>query len=254
MYHVTNVSDKEETPKSWMNIEARSIANDKIYDGDLFGLPLASFTTTSYINQDALPTTSPYPRNAQRKEKHHRVKTRFVINDYYIYLMGEHKTGSRTQIQLLCIRKQDRDPFEDKVYSLLQNSEKASLHKYFPNQRSNIYDSNNKMFVNVHFTYAIDITGEKGQWDTVERGDQGTGEIDFELNDIELSDLRSMWCIFQEFKIIQDEISGLAEKTPKILDYIKPMYNKLKKLYELTGVTQQLEQARISNNAIMSST
>ena len=42
MYHVT----KEVKEPKWSKIEARCIANDKRYDGDLLGLPLASFTTT----------------------------------------------------------------------------------------------------------------------------------------------------------------------------------------------------------------
>ena len=71
MYHVT----KEVKDTKWSKIEARCIANDKTYDGDLLGLPLASFTTTlnEYNGKIGLPTSSPYPRCAQANEKHYRM-------------------------------------------------------------------------------------------------------------------------------------------------------------------------------------
>ena len=63
MYHVTNVSAQNRRP-DWHEIKPCSIANDKTYDGDLLGLPLASFTTTRYDGGHRdMPTISPYPRN-----------------------------------------------------------------------------------------------------------------------------------------------------------------------------------------------
>ena len=251
MYHVTNVKEEDPQP-NWETVKACSIANDKIYDGDLLGLPLASFTTTSYINDKGkigLPTISPYPRSipdlkkyVKPGTKHHRVKTPFYMDDYHIYYMGEHKGQSSnacTQIQLLCIRKQGRDSFEDEVFGimLLQHYEKVLLpNTYFPNGEANIYTTENKVFVNVHFTHDIDIRG--AAWDLVPKRDLGTGKLDPELNDrhFELSELRSLWCIKHHFNILNDKILHLREKqmASKILSYLgkDSKYKQLTSLYE----------------------
>ena len=75
MYHVTNVSVyySSNHPK-WTEIRP-SVANDKAYDGELVGLPVASFTTTLYNGN--LPTFSPYPRNGNENDHYWRVKVPF---------------------------------------------------------------------------------------------------------------------------------------------------------------------------------
>ena len=248
MYHVTNVKEEDPQP-NWETVKACSIANDKIYDGDLLGLPLASFTTTLYNDKAKgkidLPTISPYPRSIPDKlvkpgTKHHRVKTPFFMDDYHIYFMVEHKgqgSNACTQIQLLCIRKQGRDSFEDEVFSImLQHHKKVLLNTYFPNGEANIYTTDHKVFVNVHFTHDIDIKG--AVWDVVPKADVGTGELDPELNDskFELSELRSLWCIKHHFNILNDKILHLREKqmASKILDYLgkDSKYKQLTSLYE----------------------
>ena len=87
MYHVTNQNARPD----WDTIEPVSIANDETYDGNLLGLPLASFTTTLNEfphNTIGLPTISPYPRNINPENmytgSYHRVKIQFIKNDHYI--------------------------------------------------------------------------------------------------------------------------------------------------------------------------
>ena len=152
MYHVTKQREQDNRP-NWDTIEPHSVANDKTYDGDILGLPLASFTTTlnEYNDVIDLPTISPYPRNINRtfySGNHHRVKIKFNINHYCFFSMAENSTPSNiTQIQLLCIRKSDdRDSFEDKVYGILlqhyrkKKLTKQLLNKYFPNGQANVYN------------------------------------------------------------------------------------------------------------------
>ena len=213
MYHVTNVSDQNPRP-DWDAIEPVSIANDETYDGDLLGLPLASFSTTLFFQQNgrhSLPTKSPYPRNIHGKNhsgRHHRVRIKFYKNHFHIFLMGTYETmvsSGATQVQLLCIRKHGRDQFEDGVYGILlqhyreRELTEQSLDKYFPCGGANVYKGDSdmeiyKMFVNVHFTYSIDVSSG-AQWDVVQKSNSiGTGQIDETFDCIQLDDLRSLWC------------------------------------------------------------
>ena len=119
MYHVTNVSTSAISRHAFVTIGVKKhtisvatkepdwsevrlcVPNDKDYDGDLCGLPVACFTTTLYKGE--LPTFSPYPRNAAPGTEHWRVSVPFYPDDYYIYKMHE----ARGQVQLLCLQKPD---------------------------------------------------------------------------------------------------------------------------------------------------
>ena len=102
------------------------------------------------------------------------------MSDYHIFLMGEKITPSakssnkNTQIQLLCIRRNDdeRDQFEDEVYGILlmyhrkQKLTERKLNKYFPSEQANVFNNSShseadRMFVNVHFTFDVDIRWSK---------------------------------------------------------------------------------------------
>ena len=249
MYHVT----KETINPNWSTIKACSIANDETYDGDLLGLPLASFTTTQneYMGKIKLPTISPYPRNIGRvvyTGSYRRVKIRFKMNDYHIFLMGKSSTSINnkiSQIQLLCIRRSDndRDQFEDEVYGILLKYYKdkklteQSLKKYFPDRQANVYKGQSRneadrMFVNVHFTYDVDISVGV-EWDTVSKlGGTGTGKIDHRFDDIKLDDLRSLWCMKHHFKTLNDKIIQLEDKKYETWKIMKPAQSALRKTFD----------------------
>lgn len=247
MYHVTNQTDKPD----WETIEACSIANDKTYDGDLLGLPLASFTTTlnEYEGRITLPTKSPYPRCAD-SGNHQRMRIRFNMNDYHIFLMKKHKGANNiTQIQLLCIRKtrsdDDQGHFEDEVYGILlkyykdKQLTKESLNIYFPNGEANVFRSSSdneadRMIVNVHFTYNIKVDANFGaSWDTVAKlGGTRTGDIDHSFDDISISDLRSLWCMKHHWKTLNDKIIHLEGRQYNMWQIIKPLQSELKKAFD----------------------
>ena len=222
MYHVTNQNVQDDARKpNWDKIEPCGIANDETYDGDLLGLPLASFTTTlilllSHSTVVDFPKQSPYPRSAEERSSHHRVKVKFNINDYHIFWMNSHTTGTSgvTQIQLLCIRKNDREELEDKIYKTLLQYYKdkelttEQLEEYFPDGQANVYDSQNEpFFVNVHFVCAIDI--HNGEWDTVRKMGTGTGELHHSPS-INRNDRCSLWCMKQHVKGLNDAIGNLT--------------------------------------------
>ena len=250
MYHVTNQSAQNARP-DWDTIEPVSIANDETYDGDLLGLPLASFTTTLFFRQNGRhvpPTKSPYPRNIHGKDysgrHHHRVKIKFYKNHYHIFLMATYETtvsSGATQIQLLCIKKHGRNQFEDEVYGILlqhyrgRELTEQTLDTYFPHGGANIYkgDSANevyKMFINVHFTYPIDIS-IGARWDIVQKSNLiGTGQIDEAFDGIQLDDLRSLWCIKHYFKALKDKVENL-DNIPKIRQILAPSQSQLKSVF-----------------------
>ena len=120
MYHVTNQSAQNARP-DWDTIEPVSIANNEKYDGNLLGLPLASFTTTQneFRNTIDLPTISPYPRNINQNiytGSYHRVKIQFIKNDHYISLICvKHKV----KFNCCALKKHGRNQFEDEVYGIL---------------------------------------------------------------------------------------------------------------------------------------
>lgn len=244
MYHVTNQSAKQPVP-NWNEIEPCSIANDATYDGDLLGLPLASFTTTRYKDAGTIgfPTVSPYPRNitgTQYGGSHHRVKIWFNKTDFFIYNMSNHITEKRhiRQIQLLCIRKNGRDDFENEVYGILLKHfkknllEAHNLNEFFPNGQANVYDKNShhKMFVNVHFTYSVDATG--AEWDTVQKlTTVGHGDIDQKFDYIKLDSLRSLWCLQHNLKALTDKIKDL-ENIPEVRQILAPLQSNLKSLFD----------------------
>ena len=250
MYYVTNRSAQHDRP-DWDTIEPMSIANDETYDGDLLGLPLASFTTTLFYRhtgRHTLPTKSPYPRNIHGKDHsgrhHHRVKIKFYKHHYHIFLMATYETkGSRgaIQIQLLCIKKHGRDQIEDEVYGILlqhyreRELTEQTLDTYFPCGDANVYrgDSDievHKMFVNVHFTYPIDVrTG--AHWDIVQKSNLiGTGKIDETFTCIRPDDLRSLWCIKHYFMALKDKVVNL-DNIPKIRQILAPPQLQLKSLF-----------------------
>ena len=253
MYHVT----KQENQPNWETVNACSIANDDTYDGDLLGLPLASFTTTLNEYEDGtieLPDISPYPRNQPSKRasycgKYYRVQVRFNMDDYHIFLMKEHtyehKGKSNTQVQLLCIRRSDdeRNKVEDEVYGILLNHFKDAklteqqLQKYFPGKRANVYKSYSsqeidRRFINVHFTFDIDIRiPESGaKWDFVTK--TGTITSSSQFLGIDLNDLRSLWCMEHHYKTLNAKIMQLEETNYKIWKIMKPSQSQLKKSFD----------------------
>ena len=195
MYHVTNISKDESSDNpDWVEIRP-NVADDKTYDGDLVGLPVASFTTTRY--EGGLPTFSTYPRNGIKGKYYWRVAVPFRYDDYDIFLMND----NLKQIHLLCLTK-DSTAVENILSAAL---EKRSLTDkqfamYFPNNRPNEYTDTN-IFVNVAFIQPIQIP-QKGLWDTVKRSGHGHGELVMTANEgnIKLLDswgrrqLKSSWC------------------------------------------------------------
>ena len=251
MYHVTNQSRRNRP--YWSTIKAQSIANDETYDGDLLGLPLASFTTTrnEYERRITLPTISPYPRNTPKSEyigDHHRVKIKFKIEDYHIFLMGKKRisiTNKISQIQLLCIRRSDdeRDQFEDEVYGILLKYFRDKkligqpLNNYFPNGQANVYKGTSsneadRVFVNVHFTFDVDIS-VGAVWDTVRKhGGIGTGKIDRSFDGLKLSDLRSLWCMKYHCRALNDKIKQVEDKKYEIWKIMKPLQSEVKEAFD----------------------
>ena len=208
MYHVTKESALNIvltfTSPPWTEIEPRSIANDKKYDGNLLGLPLASFTTTLYNGE--LPTVSPYPRG--KSGWHYRVRVKFYKQNYHIFLMGEKytQTSDTYQYQLLCIRKCDRDQFEEKVYRILlqcyedQQLSDLTIKTYFPEGKANDAKHGKKMYVNVHFTHSINISDGHGEWDTVQTENDNI-KVEKIFKDItKRDDLLSLWCMKQHLE------------------------------------------------------
>ena len=170
MYHVTNISkdDSSDNP-DWVEIR-QNVADDKTYDGNLVGLPVASFTTTQ--RNGKLPIFSPYPRNGIKGKLYWRVAVPFRYDDYNIFLMND----NLKQIHLLCLTK-DGTAVENILSAAL---EKRSLTDkqfatYFPNNQPNEY-IDSKIFVNVGFIQPIQIPG-KESWDTVKRSGHGHGEL-----------------------------------------------------------------------------
>ena len=272
MYHVTNQSEQMDQP-DWGTVEARSIANDETYDGALLGLPLASFTTTlnRYKGVD-LPTISPYPRNrfdlnVTYSGKHWRVITRFNMNNYHIFLMGDNSNQSiNSQVQLLCIRKSDdeRDQVEDEVYGILLEHFKnkklteSQLDKYFPDGGANVYDSTgrrdaDRMWVNVHFTFDYNIPEGISEWDTVLKQGE-TGDINNKFDDIELNDLRSLWYMKHHFKVLNNTIvEQFNDKIPgyyyKLWKIVEPLQSEFKQTFDNweSEVIHKLGQMQVNN-------
>ena len=194
MYHVTDVSvDKSLVHPDWTEIQP-SVVDDKTFDGELVGLPVASFTTTLYYGD--LPTISPYPRDGIEDKLYWRVAIPFEYDKYNIFLMNDHPT----QIHLLCLNKDGTD-VENILSVALKKRSLTDKHtaKYFPNDQPNDYSITN-IFVNVAFIRPMTITGGK-KWDTVKRSNHGHGElkmIDEEnsinlLQDWGLNKLKSSW-------------------------------------------------------------
>ena len=208
-----------------------SIANDKVYDGDLFGLPLASFTTTLY--NGGFPTLSVYPRGKEFNGKHHyRVKIKFHKSHYHIFKIAEKSTQKSEvrQVHLLCIRKQGCDQFETIVHGILlqrfQTSEltEQNIGKYFPGGKANNSNQGIKMYVNVHFTHSImiyDIIGDKSKvWDTVQRMEIDNNYPVANFENYSLDDLRSLWCIGQYCKVVADAVENLENMNMKRLQKV----------------------------------
>ena len=79
MYHVTNsVLDESSVHPDWTEIRP-SAAKNETYDGELVGLPIASFSTTRY--QDHLPSITVYPRDGDQGKLYWRVQVPFVSNE-----------------------------------------------------------------------------------------------------------------------------------------------------------------------------
>uniref|UniRef100_A0AC34G005 Uncharacterized protein n=1 Tax=Panagrolaimus sp. ES5 TaxID=591445 RepID=A0AC34G005_9BILA len=94
-YRVTDVCGKKDKPRF---TELRfQIANDKMYDGILVGLPCVFFSTTKWGN--GLTTTSPYPSNADPNTINWRAKVSLdVFKGYDMWIV---KNIPSSQIQLL---------------------------------------------------------------------------------------------------------------------------------------------------------
>ena len=248
MYHVTN---QRERP-TWNRIRC-SVANDITFDGDILGLPLASFTTTLYSNHGeiGLPTISPYPRRTEQGMDHYRVKIRFNKDDYHIFLMADSRFRAVTQYHLLCIRKDGRDRFENELYGILlqhygeKELDHERLNIYFPGGMANIY--NRDMFVNVHFAYEVNI--ENGIWDTVlQRG--AVGEIDEPLNHINLEILRVLWCLKHLSIALNSQLSQLNREDETIEHVRGQLRNLIRILQQHTveGITEQLQDVQLNED------
>ena len=88
------------------------------------------------------------------------------------------------------------------------------------------------MFVNVHFTYDVDISVGV-EWDTVSKhGGIGTGQIDHRFDDIKLDDLRSLWCMKHHFKTLNDKIIQLEDKKYETWKIMKPAQSALRKIFD----------------------
>ena len=202
MYHVTSRDSSEEQPR-WTEIELH-VANDKTYDGDLVGLPVASFTTTQY-NYD-LPTISPYPRDGIRGNSYWRVKVPFEYDKYNIFRMNNHSS----QVHLLCLAKDGTDV--EKILSaalrrkLLTDGDAA---KYFPNGKPNQY-GDEKIFVNVSFIRPVKIPKGGQSWDKVKKSGHTYGE----LKSIDDSDTLKEWGMKQMQLSWENAILSLRDIKP----------------------------------------
>ena len=229
MYHVTKLHHKESPDLPiWPKVEPKSIANDKVYDGDLFGLPLASFTTTLY--NGGFPTSSVYPREKEFNGKHlYRVKIKFLKSHYHIFRMAERYTeiSKVSQVHLLCIRKQGRDQFETIVHGILlqrfQTREltEQEIGKYFPGGKVNDSKLGEKMYVNVHFTHSIDIIDDKSKvWDTVLKRNTDNNYPVANFENYSLNHLRSLWCIEQYCNVVADAVETPGNMNMKRLQKV----------------------------------
>ena len=172
MYHVTNVPvSVERSPKhpDW-NMIKPSAANDKVYNGNLLGLPVAFFTTTLFKNE--LPKKSPYPRGGTKNTQYWRVLIPFDYCKFKLFLMNKYKsdTSGVTQIHLLCLNEENSEA-EKLLTTVLIHKEKlidgTGLDQYFPSRRANEFTQDN-MVVNVSFINPVLIT-EDAEWDTVQK-------------------------------------------------------------------------------------
>ena len=186
MYHVTNVSTSAISRHAFVTIggdkHAISVAtkepdwsevrlcvpNDRYYDGDLCGLPVACFSTTLW--DGGLPTFSPYPRNAASGTEHWRVSVPFYPDDYDIYKMHE----VHGQVQLLCLQKPANPHlcgpdillitrFQQSRYWREKLLTQKDLETYFPGGNPNEY-RNGKLFVNVHFVKPVTLSDKTAEW------------------------------------------------------------------------------------------
>ena len=170
MYHVTDISEDDSPSHPNWTVVNTGVSDDRTYDGELVGLPVASFTTTQY--QGGLPTISPYPRDGIEGRMYWRVKVPFEYDKYNIYLMNNHQT----QIHLLCLAKNGTD-VENLLSVILKSKSltQTGANVCFPDGQPNEY-TDSKIFVNVNFITPIKIWNEFS-WDTVERGSQFHGEL-----------------------------------------------------------------------------
>ena len=167
MYHVTNVSADENRP-DWREVKVH-VADDEYFDGDLYDLPVACFTTT--LRNGLLPATSPYPRQSSNGEKlkseYWRVDVPFDPSDFDIYKMAE----VNIQIHLLCLHKASQDEKEKVLAKIMPRQKLASqedLKKYFPDDGANDYDKKDEhFFVNVCFINPVSLAN--GEWSQVKR-------------------------------------------------------------------------------------
>ena len=191
MYHVTQLSvDDSPNHPNWNDIKV-GVSDDRTFDGELVGLPVASFTTTRR-NGD-LPTFSPYPRNGDEGRMYWRVEVPFEYDKYNIYLMNDHPT----QIHLLCLAKNGTDA-EKLLSSILKSKSltKLKANVYFPNDQPNEYTDTN-IFVNVNFITPIKISS-KCSWDTVERSHHSHGELAMIEGPQDNTQLLYKWALSQQ--------------------------------------------------------
>ena len=184
--------------------------------------------------------------------------------------MGETKTeGSEvTQVQLLCIKKEDRNTFEDEVYNILskhypnkrlirtqeqqeqqqqqhQQEERPQLDRYIPNT----YCCKDKRFVNVHFIYPIPIPPDNldDHWDDVTKNAgkaARAGVIDKRFTGIRSEDLHSLWCIQHYYKEIKDKVENL-EQNHNVLQLLKDHQSQSGLTSAMDELTRAVEEMNI---------
>ena len=203
MYHVTN--QKICNPQPTWNFVRLCKPNDVDYDGQLYGLPVACFTTT--LRDGSFPIVSPYPRNAAIKTSHWRVSVPFDPAKYTIFKV---KNGVPIQQHLLCLRNDEASPLEIFLKAVLPlsftvESAETGYNECFPRGsigcEANEYSRGRKIFVNVHFIHPVPISDDAhAEWDRAQK--KGSYDAGLPLRGT-VAKLLKEW--------IKEQISSLAD-------------------------------------------
>ena len=166
MYHVTNQSGDSPQP-NWGEIRVHA-ANDRHYDGDMWGLPVACFTTTVFKGQP--PDSSPYPRSARPGQEHWRVSVWTDLSKYNLLLLNS--VGSQHHVLALKI-----EGWEAEVFELLRyRFPLAPRDAFFPDSRENEYRHTN-FIVNLNFVSHVSLPLFLTRWEKVPKQDCGSGRL-----------------------------------------------------------------------------